>query len=240
MPQASDLISTALNLAGRLGVGNKMAPAEGKACLDMLNRMIGSWNTSPLNIFTNRMDLWNTAVDKQDYTLGPGGFWDGPRPAKIVTANLLLPTGSIPPQKVRRHLDLWSDQDWADIRYQAVYTYPEGLYNDGNAPLSTIYFRPIPDAVYQIELFTWQAVPKFLTVDDECLLPDGYEDAIVNNLAVRAAALWQLPISPDVRNQAVLSLAAIQSLNASAPRLKTDPELREAEGWYNYLSGLVE
>ena len=157
----------------------------------------------------------------------------------------ILPADPI--QRIRRPLAIWDARQWASIQYQAVYTYPEGLYPLFNDPQQTpfmrIYFRPIPDAVYPIELITWQKIPRFLSANDAVLLEDGYEDAIVNNLAVRLSTYpwaFQRPMDPQVRVDAQTSLALIMQAHATPPRLKTDGELRGGSGFYNWKTGLCE
>ena len=250
----SRLLRAALRKAGvTLAPGRGPSVDQYQEAIDEENRMIGSWNCSPLTILGKRITLWTTEANKQSYTIGidPTGTntadWSGLRPQQITEANLLLPGATDPIEQVRRPIAVLLSQRWAEIRYQGVYTYPEALfylYNDPNyPPFGRIYFRPIPDAAYQVELFTWQAIPKFAGLEDAVLLPDGYEDAIVNNLAVRLASMpWtvQVPMNPQVRVDAQLSLAAIQQMNAAAPPLKTEGQLRRPEGFYNWMSGLTE
>jgi hypothetical protein len=74
-------------------------------------------------------------------------------------------------------------------------------------------------------------------------LPEGYDDAIVNNLAVRLAAMpWthRVPMDALVVLEARRSLARIQQMNATAPRLKSDPELTAERGVLNWQTGLQE
>jgi hypothetical protein len=207
--------------------------------------MIGGWNVSPLMIFNQQITQWPTFGGQQSYTIGQDAGsatpadWDGPRPRMITHANLLLP-GDVP---IRRELKIWDDAKWASIHYQNISTYPEGLYNNGDVPFSRIYFKPIPDAVYQIELFTWQPIPRFSSVDDRVILPDGYEDAIVNNAAVRLASMpWpvQKPMDPQVRVDAQKSLAILRAYNASSPRLRGDLDTREGGGTWNWQSNSFE
>ena len=47
-------------------------------------------------------------------------------------------------------------------------------------------------------------------------------------------------MDPQVRIDAQISLAMIQQMNVSAPRLHGDMELTNARGWFNYLSGEME
>lgn len=135
-------------------------------------------------------------------------------------------------QNVRRPIKIWIRQDWQRHRFQGVYTYPEGLYYDANYDANgfgTIYWYPIPNQAYWVELFTWQPLQKFGSPADLVILPDGYEDAIVNNLAVRLNQFpWTVkgPMDPSVIVEAQRSLAVIQQMNIRVPRLYTDRELR--------------
>ena len=229
------------------------SPSQLADAIDEENRMLSGWRIAPLLIFSEQISLVNTADQQQSYTIGqdPTGQsvadWNQPRPNKILRANLLLPTDVDPIKRIRRGLAIWDAKQWAEVQYQAVYTYPKGLYplfSDPASPTFTrVYFHPIPDAIYPIELFTWVQIPRFASGDDAVLLPDGYEDAIVNNLAVRLASYpwtFQRPMDPQVRVDAINSLALLQQFNATPPRLKTEGELRSNSGYYNYLSGLVE
>jgi hypothetical protein len=63
----------------------------------------------------------------------------------------------------------------------------------------------------------WHLVPQFVTVQDVVVLPPGYPDAIVLNLALRLAPQFQRPVDPDVREQARVSLMRLMSINAPKP-----------------------
>ena len=250
----STLLTAAMRKAGMLlAAGRGAAPEDTVEAISEENRMIAGWNANPLNIFSNRLDLWTTIARQQSYTIGkdPTGTstadWDGDRPQEITRANFLLPTASTAIEKVRRPLKLWDKRQWMNIRFQAVYTYPEILYYDRACDPTTgfarIYFRPIPDGAYQVELSTCQQIPQFASASDVVILPPGAEDAIVNNLAVRLAAMpWtrQRALDPQVRVDAVTSLAVFQQMNLSCPRLHTDAELTNGAGYLSWMTGEVE
>lgn len=248
------LLYAALRKAGvTLTPGRKQGPSQIADALAEEQRMLAGWNLNPLVIYGERIDLYDTVSRQQSYTIGvdPTGTltpdWEGERPQKIIRANLLLPTASDPITKSRRRIAIMESRDWMRVRYQAVYTYPAGLFPLFNDPQKTpfmrIYFHPIPDAVYQIEVMSWQKIQRFLTPDDAVLLPDGYEDAIVNNLAVRLASYpwtFQRKMDPQVKLDALMGLALIQQMNATPPRADLDELKSSRHGWYNYLNGSVE
>lgn len=248
------LLRAALRKAGvTLAPGRGPSQEQIQEAIGEQNRMIGGWNCNPLNIFTTSIDRYTTIANQQDHTIGrdPTGTYtadfNGPRPQEIVRANLLLPNADESIDKVRRKLEVWDDRQWAARQYQAVYTYPEGLYYDGGCDgvtgFAKIYFFPIPDSALEVELYTWQTIPTFTSMDDAVILPPGYEDAIVNNLAVRLASMpWpvQVGMNRQVAVDAVRSLTLIQSLNATAPRLHSDRAMTGGPGFFNWRTGLTE
>ena len=258
-PGTATLNSTLLYAALRKA-GVQITPRRGPGvsqladAIDEENRMVSGWRIATLLIASERIDLVNTVGQQQSYTIGkdPTGTltadWDLDRPNKIVRANLLLPTATDPIQKVRRPISIWDAQQWAAIQFQAVYSYPEGLFplfvdTQTSPAFMRAYLKPIPDAAYQIELYSWQRIPQFVSAADIVILPDGFEDAVVNNLAVRLASYpwtFQRPMDPQVRVDAINSLALIQQFNATPPRLLTEGELRSSSGYYNYKTGLIE
>lgn len=242
---ASDLIYHALRLAGVTLLSDRVPSAEQyDDGLRALNRMLSSWNTVRKFIATVRIDLWNTAPNTQAYTIGPGGDWDGPRPNKIVWANFLFPTNPT----VRRKIEVLTVTGWASIVLQQIYTYPRRLFyqreSDTNSALGEIRFEPIPDNAYQIELFTPQPLAAPVTITDTLNYPDGYEQAIVYNLAKMCMGVFRATRMKDpegdqlVMDEARASLARIKPAEGS-PAIETDPiSHRGYQRGFNWLDGI--
>ena len=112
-----------------------------------------------------------------------------------------------------------TDLQWAQIRLQDIAnTIPEVLYNDRAYPLSTLYLWGQPMAGRPLELFFWTPDPDVSDdLTDVVLLPPGYEDALVLNLAVRLAPHFQRAVDQDVRNDAQKALMRLESINAPQP-----------------------
>jgi hypothetical protein len=256
------LLKAALRKAGvTLAPGRGPSPEQMSEAIDEENRMIGTFNVDPMDIFSENRALYTTIPNQQFNTIGiaptgtPLADFNGPRPFAINGADLLLDPQVTDSQwspeqqqiwNVRRPLRIWDRRDWARRKWQAVWTYPEGLFYDKNCDqngFGKIYFFPIPDQPYWVELYTWQSLPKFRSPDDLVLLPDGYEDAIVNNLAVRLDQFpWTVkqPMSPSVVVEAQRSLCLIQQMNLRIPRLYTDKEIRSSPGYLNWMTGLPD
>ncbi len=193
-----------------------------------LNRMLGSWNIDGAKIYTQKIETFALTSGVKTYTIGPGGAFNTVRPNYYKFANILYPTAPIVRQPM---MILYNAEQWASIRVEDIPGAPAWfLYPDMANPLTTLYLYPQPPANYQLELYTWQALSKYTAVSDTVIVPDGYEEAIVWNLGVKAAAMYphQAKLSPDAKEEARKSLRALKILNARTPPLRTEPALA---GW---------
>jgi hypothetical protein len=239
----SDLLYAALRQAGILrGARRGASGSENADAFDCLNRMLESWNTDRLAIYTIRAASYPLTSGKQAYTIGqdPTGQtapdFDAARPARIEQANLIITTE--PP--LRRPIKLLNDQQWASIRIQAISTaIPQKLYNDGGYPFSTLYLWPAPSLAYQLELYTWQALGTFTGPTDTVILPPGYTRAIVSNLALELCITFGIDPRPLLVKVASESKAAIESLNAPMPVMGCDSGVLggRRSGTFNWLTG---
>jgi hypothetical protein len=200
-----------------LGPQRTPSPAQFQDAIDELNRLIGSLNCDRLFIYGLDILTFPLQAGKKTYTIGqdPTGTliadWDAPRPQAITYATVIV--GAL-----RYPVNVMTPQEWASIAQQDIGTsIPQALYNDKAYPLSNISIWGQAFASSTIELYTWHSVPKCSALTDAVLLPDGYEDALVLNLACRLAPHFQREVHPDVRQQARESLMRVLSLNAPQP-----------------------
>jgi hypothetical protein len=206
------ILYPALRKAGvTLGPQRTPSPAQYQDAIEELNRLAGSLSCDRLFIYsraTYTFPLTSATV----YTIGPSANpnviadFDGPRPQGIEAASIV--TGD-----VRYPLEIVTDLQkatWANGIAGA-------LYNDRGYPLSALYLSAAPAPGSFLELYIWHLVPEYTSPDDQVLLPPGYEDAFVLNLAVRLAPHFQRAIDPALRHDAQMSLMRLESINAPRP-----------------------
>jgi hypothetical protein len=194
--------------------------AEG---ITILNRMLGSWDIDPLDIFTYKITLYALTANQISYQFGVGAadFPAAAAPIAITQANVILPGTPL----LRYPLTITDKAGWAQIVLQAIPGgIPNLIYPDFGYPICTLYIYPQAEAGYQLELYTPQTLPVFSLVTDTVVLPMGYEEAIVTNLALKIAKSFrtQTTITPAMVTDAARSLAYIQSRNAPVPKLRND------------------
>src|SRR5262245_16734473 len=240
---AHGLIYPALRKANiSIGPQRIPSPAQFQDAIEELTRFIGSLNCDPLNIYSFDIETFPLKKGQKTYTIGqdPEGVrcadWDVPRPQGIQYANVIWQTN---PPPLRYPVQILTDQQWANVRMQDIgNTIPWALYTDGSYPISTVYIYGQPMADMLLELYLWHSIPAFQALTDVVVLPPGYEDALVLNLACRLAPHFQRAISPDVTAQARESLMRLQSYNAPQPIADTNGLCRG--GWdstYTMIAG---
>jgi hypothetical protein len=215
-----ELVRSSLRLIGRLGPGRGAGPSELTDALLVLNSMLDAWNTDRLSIYSIERDTYTLVPGQQAYTIGPGGQFAAPRPAKIENASILVLDN--PSAPVERGLRLLDAEQWAQIPVKSIAsTIPTDLYNDRAAPVATLSLFPIPSTANQLILSVYRALSAVL-LTDTVTFPPGYADAVRYGLACRLAPEWNLLIRPDVAAYAVEARAAIQLVNAPSPRMISD------------------
>lgn len=210
------ILYPALRKAGiTLGPQRTPSSAQYQDAIEEANRLLGSLSCDRLFIYS-KFDAIFPLTDSWTYTIGASADpsiaadFDAPRPQGIEAANIVTGDG------FRYPLEIVTDLQWANMQPVGG-TFPGVLYNDRAYPLSRLYLGGQPPAGSFLELFFWQLVPQFVTPDDQVLLPPGYEDALVLNLAVRLAPHFQRTIDPMLRADARESLMRLESINAPRP-----------------------
>lgn len=238
MPTKLELIQDALSHAGIFAPGEALPAADADSCSRNFDAFVDRLNARKSAIFAQSILRYPLAPGIQTRTIGPGGNFNTTRPQQITAANLIFQPGS---NEVRRPLDLWVEQQWSNLRYQNVNGPPLRMYQQTGFSVWTLYFYPIPDQAYDVELYVWQQLAIGTPLSSDISFPPGYQDMLTFNLAKRFCGLYDRPVSPFLEQQAIQSMMDAFGINSVSPLLGTDPEIRPRRGgYYNYLTGQVE
>lgn len=210
MTTVRELIGDSLIQLGVLAAQDSMQAEDAAFGLRELNRMIASWNTEDLMVYTVDRSTFPFVVGKQTYTLGVGGDFNttyAVRPGQIDMVSALVNGVEIP-------IEILNDEQWRDTSVKSVNsTFPLAVWSNGNYPLNTLTFWPIPQQVNTVVLYLWGQTTAFASVNTTVTLPQGYEDAIVSNLAVRLSPGYGVQPSPVLVEQSKLSKQRIKEMN---------------------------
>ena len=236
MATAYDLISSALRLINVVASGEETPIDEANDGLMVLNDMIDAWNTDRLAIYTTRSDDFPYVLGQQSYTLGDGGDFNMPRPARIDAMSTIQLTN--PGNPVELPIAMYSVSDWQTLVPVKVVqgSLPLICYDDGGFPLRTLNFWPIPvEQPNACRIYSWQSLPA-QTLNSQVSFPPGYRQAFRHNLAVLLAAEFSAPVPAVVQSTAIESLARIRTINAPDLSLRSDL-VPDPAGW-NYKADM--
>jgi hypothetical protein len=99
---------------------------------------------------------------------------------------------------------------------------PTHLMYNPEYPKGKIHLYPIPDTAYQLGITQKLPLSQVSALTTEIDLPEGYEIAIVYNLAILLASEYGKSIPPEVYKIAVDSKATLKRINTTIPILKHD------------------
>ena len=231
-----DLITGSLRLLGAIATGEVPTASEAEDALFSLNDMISSWNLQRNFIYAILPNIYTLTAGQQAYTLGPSGAFNQPRPNGVESAEVNYTTGG---QQIDIPLAMLSLDEWNALSVKSVTsTFPTQMYADKAAPLTNVYFYPIPQIAIQVTLYTWQPLAQFPSINAQVTLPDGYARALRYNLAVELAAEYGRPVSQEIQATAMSSIADIKRLNAVDYQMSCDPgTVRHPREYFNWLTG---
>ncbi len=204
MATVRDLITASLRLIQEVGAGEVCTAESAVDGLSALNRMIASWSVDKDVIYTESAEVFN--LTSGSHTIGSGADFNTVRPVNI--EQMFITDGG-------QTYPLWENDStqYALIADKETIGRPTDFYYDGNYPVGTIKFYPVPDKTYQLNIYSRKALSQFTAITDNVVLPNGYERALIYNLAVEIAPEYGKEAPQSVQLTAAKSLRAIESGN---------------------------
>lgn len=232
-----DLISSALRLLGVLAAGEFLAAEDANNSLTVLNEMLDAWNAERQAVFSILSADFAFILNKQSYTMGPGGNFNTNRPAKIVGISAILLNNPSNPVEVPITMYTWDDWQLKIPVKNVPGNFPQVCYDDGQSPRRTLNFWPIPSQQpVNCRIYSWQPLGTQSTLQSILAFPPGYLQALRYNLAVMLADEFSVAPRPTTQAIAVQSLARIKTMNAPDITLRSD--LLAMEPGYNYKADM--
>lgn len=228
---ARDFIILALKEAGILGVGQTPLAEDVNDCFVLLQRMTSTWQKKRWMIpgLTDIFQIGNNAISN---TIGPGGYWNFPRPDKIQAAYFIqLGTGPTP---VSLKLDvIKSYEDYARIAIKNLNAFPSSIFYDqnNNAGLGNIFVHPIPSSIYEIHLIVKSQLSWPANINSAFTLPDEYGEAVHYNLAIRVCSAFGNDPKKLTAKLAKTSLNTIKVTNTQIPTLLMPVALNQGKSF---------
>lgn len=233
---ASIIVRGAFETIGVLGEGQTLDSAKAADGFRRLNLMIRSWSLQNLTIPVQVREVFDLVANKggpdNPYTIGDGGNFDTERPPtqNALTGAGLILTNSSPEVEIPRAI--YTDTMWQAIQVKDLASggsgVPTAVYYNPTFPLGKIYLWPVPSSnenENDLALYLRKPLVAFADQTTSVNLPDGSEEAIEYNLAVRLCGPYSVPMDPDVRAMAKSSLAIFKRSNYHLIDLQIDPAM---------------
>jgi hypothetical protein len=203
--------------------------------LRKFNMLLDSWRGDSLLVNKLTRQVFDLAAATQSYTIGSGATWNTQRPEEIYRAGLLDVTSN-PTDPTEYEVTVLTDEEWASIALKTQGGQTVAIWYEKSMPNGRIYAWPIPDAAYDMVLYT--PVPLVDVAESDAglatvlSLPPGYRRMIVNNLAMESADSFEKPITATLSGKADASMEIVKRRNARPSVLKLPAELtRRAHGF---------
>lgn len=228
---ALDLIKSSLRLINVLASGETPTNDEAQDSLMVLNQMVDAWGAERLMVFTINIAEYSLVPGQQTYTLGVGGNFNAPRPAKIDQITVVYLAN--PNQPLERPLQYLTDQQWAAIPVKNIpTTLPLQVYDDGAFPLRSLSYWGIPTQVVNTRIYSWTALTQFASLTNNLTFPPGYFEALRYNLALRLLPEFNITDapSPNLVGLALEAKARVKSINIPIVDLRCDNALTGNNG----------
>lgn len=241
---AQQLVDSAGRLIGVVASGESLTAQESADALITFNQLLESLSLERLTVYATVPATYNLSAGQQAYSIGnyPAGVtsdFNGPRPAEIEQANLLISSGG---STLRRQVEVVTDLGlWSRVVSSlGVRGRPRRLLVTGTYPQATITFDYAPDAAYIIELFVRQQLTSIASLAQSITFPLGYERMLRYALAIELAAEYGKQIPASVADRAAQAKMQVQSNNADtqAPLMRCDSAFLGGRGrYFDYRTG---
>ena len=220
----ADLITLALKRLRVLQAGAVPSAEDQADAFLLLNAMVSSWSLQPGTIQRIVRTPWPIVASQASYTVGAGGQINIARPAAPTAIDRITfqDTSQTPTLEYPGVAPLTEDQYAAIPLKTLTSPYPQGWYYTPTVPLGTLSPFPIPtSATLTGVIYVPTPIAQFATVTDTLVLPDGYELALIENLAVLCSTQWGVPLDPELKRSALESKAWIRTRNLRMSELST-------------------
>lgn len=203
--------------------GDVPAPEDLDFTQQKLVRLLDNWNADDRAVYAEVFDTFTLVPSLSPHTIGPSGAtWTlSQRPESIEGMSLILPAT---PNNVNIPIIVRDYQWWMAQSVQALTTnYPTDCYYETDWPNGKLFFWPIPQAAYDVQLTRRTVLDSAFSISASFSLPPGYRDAITLTLAEDlvssfGAAARPAPLLPQKAREA---RARVFGANAMVPRIAT-------------------
>lgn len=209
------IIKTAMLRAGVIAKNENPTADEIGDGLRMLNDMLASWSLDKLLCYV-RTEASFPLTSANQYSIGIGQQFNAVRPNIISAATIRWDNTDYP-------LTIMPDDMFEKlITDKNTHGLPRFISYNNGYPVGLIKLSPAPHPQYTLRLL-YEAPLQEFSLDDEVILPPGWQRAIIWSLANEMLPEYGLPDVPSIERNARLSLGAIKRQVARSQSMDANP-----------------
>ncbi len=219
-----DYIKDAFALLGVYSPGQDIPAAHAQTALRQINRMLGTWSADIDSVYSETQDTLVLTPGDASYTVGPTGDLVTSKPLNLLEAHIHDSAG------IDHSLRVVPFREYQEIILKtSPSTIPQVISWNPTNPNVSILLWPVPNTNYTLYITSEKALAS-VTLAGEYVVPDGYDDAIVWNLAVllapvygRQDAIGNMQDHASIAGQAYTKYKGILVSNISIAGVGLDP-----------------
>lgn len=220
-----EIIQDALEMLRVYSTGEDASSADMARGISVLNDIVDSLSNESLVCYTILTQTFTLVPNKYQYTVGPGGDINGPRPLRVLDAPgsaYLLDTN------LNRYMMDVVDQLTWNLQTTAVAdsNLPDIFFYDPQLPLGVVNVWPTPTTGYTCSFLSYAQLTQFTTLDTEVDFPPGYKLMYATETAIGLKTYFKnAQLDPVVVERNSKAKAAIKRTNMRTQISVFDPEL---------------
>lgn len=210
MATGATLVEDALLNAAILGAGEVVSAEDQKLALRILNRMLDSWSTENLMVYSTTNESFVMTPNQATYSTALLSS----RPVSIHSMYVSL-------NNIDYEVDMIDQQTYDAIPYKPTPAIPNKCFYNSSYPDGEFYFYPTPYAAFTCTVVQRKRLSDGFTADTVLSMPPGYEKAIIDGLSVELCR-------PFTRKEALPQLIlAAETSKKNLRRLNYEPMVME-------------
>jgi hypothetical protein len=213
----ADLVEASLKRLRVVMAGGTPSAEDQADAFTRLNSLVRSWSLQPGTIHQVVRTTWTITASQASYTVGTSGNVAITRPASPSAINgvTVQDTSQSPVLEYPAVTPMDEDAYMAIPQKALTSTLPTSWYYAPTTPTGTLYPIPIPTSTtLQGVIYVPTPVAEFAALSTTIFLPDGYDLALTENLAVLLAPEFGVPLDPVLVQSARESKRAIVNRTA--------------------------
>ena len=208
MTTVNDIITESLEMTGIKSGHMSLDSDDAAMGLRRINGILDKWNITKLNDYAVGEVSFPLVSGEQKYTIGSGGDVDTTRPVDVIDV-YVQDTGSTNYPVTLIQFDQWNSITQRDVSSD----YPSFVWYNPVNPLGEINIYPEPTSNYTMFLSVRTGFPAYTATSDTVILPTGYKELLVYQLAVELCSFFGEQIPRYVEQEYNRILCRVKQIN---------------------------